>query len=133
MPTARARRPLSRRPVTTAGLRSALESNAAAYRRSLDAPAVAQCWDYLVLTAANEKQAEGYRHEMRLRAGSFFPPAQRTLVVPDPPGPRVGSGGATLAVMRALSNQFRLKPSDFDRLRILLVHSGGLSQRLPMY
>ena len=116
--------------MTTRFLRDALEANADAYRQALGG--ANSCWDYLVLTAANAKQAEVYRHELALR-GDFFPKAQRTLVVPDPPGARIGSGGATLGVMRSLVRRFKLKPSDFHRFRILLIHSGGLSQRLPMY
>jgi fucokinase len=116
-----------------------MEANAAAYRRAVQASAAGECWDFLVLTAANEKQAAGYRHELALRercvgpAGAFFPQVQRTLVVPDPSGVKVGSGGATLGVLRALREKFGVTPGDLDRLRILVIHSGGMSQRLPMY
>jgi fucokinase len=117
----------------------ALDANAAAYRHAVQAGGPGECWDYLVLTAANEKQAEGYRQELALRhraagpAGAFFPQVQRSVVVADPPGHKAGSGGATLGAVRALATQFDLDPSDFDRLRILLLHSGGMSQRMPMY
>ncbi|MCC7351219.1 MAG: hypothetical protein IT446_11680 [Phycisphaerales bacterium] len=120
-------------------LRVAIDANAAAYRRAVQTSAPGDCWDFVVLTAANEKQARGYRQELALRhkavgpAGAFFPPIQRSLVVADPPGRRAGSGGATFAVMRALADQFGIKPADFERLRILLIHSGGASQRLPAY
>jgi len=120
-------------------LRVAMEANAAAYRRAVQTSAPGDCWDFVVLTAANEKQAQGYRQELALRhravgpAGSFFPAIQKSLVVPDPPGRRAGSGGATLGVMKELSRQYRVGPEDFDRLRILLIHSGGASQRLPAY
>src|SRR6185503_5806471 len=39
----------------------------------------------------------------------------------------------TLGVLRALREKSGVAPGDFDRLRILLIHSGGMSQRLPMY
>lgn len=120
-------------------LQVALEANASAYRRAVQTSAPGDCWDFVVLTAANEKQAQGYRQELALRqravgpTGAFFPAIQHTVVVPDPPGKRAGSGGATLGVLRALSEQFAIKPDDFQRLRILLIHSGGASQRLPAY
>jgi fucokinase len=122
-----------------AHLEVALQANAAAYRRAVQSGAPGDCWDYVILTAANEKQAQGYRQELTLReravgpSGAFFPPIQRTLVVPDPPGRRAGSGGATLAALEQLAKQFSLTHDDLNRLRILLIHSGGASQRLPAY
>jgi fucokinase len=105
----------------------------------VQAGAPGDCWDFVILTAANEKQAQGYRQELSLRqrdigtAGAFFPAIQRTLVVPDPPNRRAGSGGATLAALAALAREFNLSADDLHRLRILLIHSGGASQRLPAY
>ena len=67
--------------------------------------------------------------------GAFFPSSQQTIVVPDPPGFRAGSGGATFGVLRAIAQHQKAigdrKP--FEALRILLIHSGGASQRLPLY
>jgi fucokinase len=126
-------------PVIRHSLQVAMEANAAAYRHAVQTGAPGECWDFVVLTAANEKQAQGYRQELELRhravgpTGAFFPELQRSLVVPDPPGRRAGSGGATLAVMRTLFDGQGVRPADFDRLRILLIHSGGASQRLPAY
>jgi fucokinase len=120
-------------------LQVALDANAAAYKRAVQTSVPGDCWDFVVLTATNEKQASGYRQELALRhrsvgpTGAFFPALQRSLVVADPPGPRIGSGGATLGVMRALAEQFNISPADWQRLRILLIHSGGMSQRLPAY
>ena len=117
----------------------AMEANAAAYRRGVQASAPGECWDFVVLTAANEKQAQGYRQELALRhrpvgpSGAFFPAVQRSVVVPDPPGARIGSGGATFAALRAVSEQFGLGAADLGRHRVLLIHSGGASQRLPAY
>ncbi|MCY2951003.1 MAG: hypothetical protein NTU53_03385 [Planctomycetota bacterium] len=117
----------------------ALDANAAAYRRVVQTSAPGDCWDYLILTAANEKQAQGYRQELALRhrsvgpTGSFFPAIQRSIVVPDPPNRRAGSGGATLGALCELCHQFHLPLSDLQHLRILLIHSGGASQRLPAY
>ena len=57
-------------------------------------------WDYLVLTASNEDQAQSYRQqiERRLRAGRL-PEKTEYVVLADPEGKRVGSGGATLNVL----------------------------------
>src|SRR5436305_5566201 len=54
-------------------LRIALDANAAAYRHAVRTSAPGDCWDYLVLTAANEKQAEGYRLELASRARAAGP------------------------------------------------------------
>src|SRR4051812_9917368 len=48
-------------------LQVAVDANAAAYRRVLQTSAPGDCWDFVVLTAANEKQAQGYRQELSLR------------------------------------------------------------------
>ena len=111
------------------------------YKRALIGHQPGLVWDYVVLTAANEHQAAGYRHELALRSsgagtmGAFFPSSQQTIVVPDPPGFRAGSGGATFGVLRAIAQHQKAigdrKP--FEALRILLIHSGGASQRLPLY
>jgi fucokinase len=111
------------------------------YKRALIGHQPGLTWDYLVLTAANEHQAAGYRHELRTRSegsgpmGAFFPSSQQSIVVPDPPGFRAGSGGATLGVLRAIAAHQKSigdkKP--YDALRILLIHSGGASQRLPQF
>ncbi|MEI7768176.1 MAG: hypothetical protein WCJ97_12155, partial [Phycisphaerae bacterium] len=110
-----------------------------AYKRGLVARKPGLVWDYLVLTAANEHQAAGYRHELSARCsgvgphGSFFSSSQHFLVVPDPPGIRAGSGGATFNVLREIiAHQKQLKDRrPLEQLRILLIHSGGASQRLP--
>ena len=54
-------------------------------------------WHYLILTAANDDQAAAYEAQigMRLEAGQLTQ-LRDTLVVADPQGRRVGSGGSTL-------------------------------------
>ncbi|MGA2499094.1 MAG: L-fucokinase, partial [Tepidisphaeraceae bacterium] len=120
-------------------MRVAMEANAEAYRRAVQTSTPGDCWDFVVLTAANEKQAAGYRQELALRhravgpTGAFFPALQRSVVVADPPGRRAGSGGATLGALRTLWREHAIGPADLGQLRILLIHSGGASQRLPAY
>lgn len=106
------------------------------------------CWDHVVLTASNEAQAKNFRAQLQYRLKNGLLP-QRTVytVVPDPDGKRVGSGGATLNVLRKLAqiiNQERNSENDstpqnisheniFAGKRILCIHSGGDSQRIPQY
>ncbi|MCR4616411.1 MAG: bifunctional fucokinase/L-fucose-1-P-guanylyltransferase [Clostridiales bacterium] len=89
-------------------------------------------WDYIVLTASNESQAQIYRAQIDERLKNNELPKQTTyLVTPDPDGLRVGSGGATLNVIKKIAE---IEGDDnFDRLKILILHSGGDSKRIPQY
>ena len=90
------------------------------------------CWDYVILTASNERQAAGFRAQLAERRNAGFLPARtRFAVVPDPEGKRVGSGGATLGVLRYIAED--TGRTDFSDLRILVIHSGGDSKRVPQY
>jgi len=52
-------------------------------------------WDFLIVTASNDRQAEAYRRQLALRRElGFLAGIRDVLVVPDPPGRRVGSGTA---------------------------------------
>ena len=88
-------------------------------------------WDYIILTASNAHQAEGFEAQLKQR---FFPIRTHVAVLPDPDGKRVGSGGATLGVIRYIREQEASKGHNgFDHLRILVIHSGGDSKRTPQY
>ena len=101
------------------------------YCRSLTKESFA-CWDYVVLTASNEQQAAGFRAQIEeRRAAGFLPLRTKFAVVPDRDGKRVGSGGATLGVLRYLAKE--IGNADFSDLRILVIHSGGDSKRVPQY
>lgn len=101
------------------------------YNRSLKKERFAR-WDYVVLTASNEEQAEGFREQIKLREEEGFLPVQtKFLVLPDPDGKRVGSGGATLNVLRAIAEEEN--SGDFSGKKILVIHSGGDSKRVPQY
>ena len=90
------------------------------------------CWDYVVLTASNEHQAESFRAQIRDRQqANFLPPRTRFIVIPDEGGKRVGSGGATLSAVKAIA--LDAKTNDFSGLKILVIHSGGDSKRIPQY
>lgn len=94
---------------------------------SVNRPAL---WDYVVLTASNEDQAEAYRRQIqyRLQAGAL-PQQTHYAVLPDFEGKRIGSGGATLSVLQYIYE----REAGFENLRILVIHSGGDSKRVPQY
>ena len=104
-------------------------------------------WDYLIITASNDKQAGVYRSLIDLRKSlGLISGVKCVLVVADPGGRRVGSGGSTVhCLLRVLNLELgagperssRLDPKTWeetlDRLRVLIVHAGGDSRRLPPY
>lgn len=100
------------------------------YQRALVTPGF-PVWDYIILTASNAHQAEGFEAQLKQRS---FPASTHVAVLPDPDGKRVGSGGATLGVIRYIREQEAAKGHNgFDHLRILVIHSGGDSKRTPQY
>ena len=89
-------------------------------------------WDYVILTASNEQQAAVFNAQLKeRRAAGCLPSHTHFAVVPDPDGKRVGSGGATLGVLRYISEHTGLL--EISGLRILVIHSGGDSKRVPQY
>ena len=92
-------------------------------------------WDYVILTASNEEQASIYRSEIEYRLRlKQLPSRTKYLVLPDPDGKRVGSGGATLNVLKAIAEREQKDESNFFKgLRVLVIHSGGDSKRIPQY
>ena len=100
-------------------------------------------WTAVVLTASSRLQAERYEAEIRSRVSTgCIPSGVQYLVVPDPDDQRVGSGGATLNALRHLMDHAAFggmldRESELIRWwsenRVLLIHSGGDSRRLPQY
>lgn len=113
-------------------LRQSYKDAWADYERSLTKKYFIK-WDYVILTASNEEQAKAYQIQIenRLKQG-LLPASTHYAVLPDPEGKRVGSGGATFNVMKYIR-----KNSDtnecFQKKRILVIHSGGDSKRVPQY
>src|SRR5690554_3967318 len=115
------------------------------YQQSLSGSPSIPIWDVCVLTAANPHQARAYELQIELRKRQgLLPPSTQWLVVSDSEGRRIGSGGATLNVLqhlvRLLGSQEGFLVSEagrqsdlFKGKRILIVHSGGDSKRLPHY
>ena len=106
-----------------------------------EAPGV---WDYLIVTAANDRQAAAYQSQIRLRREMRrLPQVRDFLVIADRDGRRIGSGGSTLQCLDEVLRR-ESQPGDglsdgrhaeaiLSRLRILIVHAGGDSRRLPAY
>ena len=102
-------------------------------------------WDYLILTASNDRQAATYEAQLSVRRKlGRLPEFGAVMVVADPGGRRVGSGGSTLVcLMRVLRRESqRVAGGTLDwpamerilrGLRILIVHAGGDSRRVPAY
>jgi len=104
-------------------------------------------WDYLVLTASNPEQASAYRKQLDIRQDlGYFSGIKKVFVVPDPGRKRVGSAGSTIfCLMQILSLELadsiseagprskELWEETLARLRILIIHAGGDSKRLPAY
>ena len=99
--------------------------------------------DWIVLTAANRRQAVAYEAALASRMSEGrLPIGAQCLVVADARDQRIGSGAATVLALAALTEKLlrecdakpRRKLRDlFAEQRILIVHSGGDSRRLPMY
>lgn len=93
-------------------------------------------WDYVILTASNEEQARTYREQIAYRiARGLLPDGIHYAVLPDQGGKRVGSGGATFNVLQYIAEQEAEEnlSSLFKNRRILVIHSGGDSKRVPQY
>ncbi|KAM6398118.1 fucose-1-phosphate guanylyltransferase isoform 1-T1 [Pluvialis apricaria] len=86
-------------------------------------------WDVVAVTAADAEQARAYRQQLAEKLGrGELPLGARYHVFVDPPGPKIGNGGSTLHVLRCLEELYGDQWTSFI---VLLIHSGGYSQRLP--
>ncbi|MFI4910493.1 MAG: L-fucokinase [Sedimentisphaeraceae bacterium JB056] len=96
-------------------------------------------WDYLIITASNDSQAKGYQKQLDIRKElGLLSQVRNTLVIADPGGKRIGSGGSTLfclskVIESHLENGDQSPENILKKLRILIVHAGGDSKRLPAY
>ncbi|XP_043316896.1 fucose-1-phosphate guanylyltransferase isoform X1 [Cervus elaphus] len=91
--------------------------------------AAGEFWDIVVLTAANEKQKLAYKQQLSEKLKKKeLPLGVQYHVFADPPGAKIGNGGATLCALRCLE---KLYGDEWNSFTILLIHSGGYSQRLP--
>ena len=97
------------------------------YKRSVDSSSYPY-WNYIIITASNDYQAEGFNKQIEERK-DFLPKRSKFLVIPDENNERVGSGGSTLTVIKHMKKI----ENNLKGLRILVIHSGGYSKRVPQY
>ncbi|KAI4872318.1 hypothetical protein NFI96_027745 [Prochilodus magdalenae] len=86
-------------------------------------------WDLVVITAVDEDQRAAYELQIREKCiRKELPIGICYHVFADPPGYKIGNGGSTLHSLQLLSDKYGEKLS---RFRVILIHAGGFSQRLP--
>jgi fucokinase len=95
-------------------------------------------WDYLIVTASNARQAQAYETQLRSRWElGLLPQVRKWFVVADLEGRRIGSGGSTVCCLAQVigreGKDGQAAEEILRRLRILIVHAGGDSRRLPAY
>ncbi len=111
-------------------LQQGYRNNWQQYLAALEGSGGARGWDVCVLTASNRRQAQAYEAQLEARrSGGLLPAGTRFLVLPDPDGLRIGSGGATLRVLARLAADGGAQA--LATQRVLVIHSGGDSRRLP--
>ncbi|KAG9270109.1 fucose-1-phosphate guanylyltransferase [Astyanax mexicanus] len=86
-------------------------------------------WDLVVITAVDEDQRASYELQIQEKCNrKELPIGVSYLVFADPPGYKIGNGGSTLHSLQLLSDQYG---ESLSRFRVILIHAGGFSQRLP--
>ena len=101
-------------------------------------------FDWLVLTAANARQAAAYEEELRDRFGRDGSMAggdrvAHAFAMADARDARIGSGAATVLALAEVARRLlrarraRSLAELFRDERVLILHSGGDSRRLPMH
>lgn len=86
-------------------------------------------WDAVVVTAVDESQREAYELQISEKAHrKELPLGIHYKVFSDPPGSKIGNGGSTLYALKQLND---LYGKALGKWRIILIHAGGWSQRLP--
>ncbi|XP_066499787.1 serine/threonine-protein kinase TNNI3K isoform X1 [Hoplias malabaricus] len=86
-------------------------------------------WDLVVITAVDEDQRVAYKLQIREKCDrKELPVGVSYHVFADPPGYKIGNGGSTLHSLQLLNDEYGEALSSF---RVILIHAGGFSQRLP--
>jgi fucose-1-phosphate guanylyltransferase len=86
-------------------------------------------WDLIVLTAINSKQKACYEKQIKMKKlQNQVPQCFNFMVFNDPDNVKIGSGGSTINVAKRL---FELYGEELFKMKILLIHAGGYSQRMP--
>jgi galactokinase/mevalonate kinase-like predicted kinase len=93
-------------------------------------------FDYCIITASSEKQARDFNKliDSRRKHG-LYPREVQFKVMSDPPTGRIGNGGNTVLSLKRLCSEN--KAGDplpfFQNKKILIIHAGGESRRLPCF
>ncbi|KAK7812315.1 hypothetical protein U0070_024585 [Myodes glareolus] len=91
--------------------------------------AAGKFWDVVALTAADEKQELAYKQQLSEKLKrKELPLGVQYHVFTDPAGTKIGNGGSTFCALQCLGSLYGDKWKSFT---VLLIHSGGYSQRLP--
>ncbi|XP_065176746.1 fucose-1-phosphate guanylyltransferase-like [Sycon ciliatum] len=86
-----------------------------------------RCYDVVVLTASDNVQQRAFEEQLESMKDQL-PTFCEYVVVADPPGAKIGNGGSTMEVVSVLDEKYGEKLKNY---RVLLIHAGGFSQRLP--
>ncbi|KAK3100415.1 hypothetical protein FSP39_019622 [Pinctada imbricata] len=86
-------------------------------------------WDVVMITAADNDQRDVFKAQIDAKSKrGELPTGIPYTVISDPPGPKLGNGGSTFT---ALSHLYKEYKDDLFDLKILLIHAGGQSKRMP--
>ncbi|EGC31663.1 hypothetical protein DICPUDRAFT_82454 [Dictyostelium purpureum] len=96
-----------------------------------DKELVSKFWDVIVITAIDQLQKEYYEQVIsEKKRENQIPGFVNYIVISDPIGEKIGCGGSTLYVLNKLSEIYE-GDDNLKKLKILLLHAGGYSKRLP--
>ncbi|XP_064105131.1 fucose-1-phosphate guanylyltransferase-like isoform X1 [Macrobrachium nipponense] len=87
-------------------------------------------WDIVVLSTFDSIQKRCFEQQIDIKRQLGHFPDVPVLVVADPDGEKLGVGGSTLHIMKELLKDY---DDNLYSKKILIIHSGGSSQRLPSY
>jgi fucokinase len=93
-------------------------------------------FDICIITTSSERRADSFRRMIRNRyAHGVYPREIAFRVYADPPSGRIGSGGSTLITLSRLYRDCEQNDpfAFFSERKILIIHAGGQSRRLPYY
>ena len=88
------------------------------------------CGQLTLQASARCSQSQARAHALTDSFDPQIPASCAYHVVPDPPGCKIGNGGATLVVLDYLRAQYK---DAFPTLKCLVIHAGGYSQRTPQH
>lgn len=88
-------------------------------------------WDAVAFTTTNEEQKFSVERQIDEQlANKDLPVSLPYIVVCDPPGTKIGSGGANFLALQEL---YHLLGDRLYTMKVLLIHTGGQSRRLPSH